>query len=99
MVNELTGTVIIDLGLIVGERPFDLPWDVLGEERFTDFPLVIQLEYSARKSTIWFMVWWLTPSLDLVEQVGRRLREPLDFWSPSLRESPLRLLLVGLTRV
>ena len=47
MVYELTGRIIIDLGLIVGEGPFDPLWDGLEEERFEDLPPVIQLEFSA----------------------------------------------------
>ena len=33
MIDELTGATLTNLGLIVREDPFNLPWDGLGEER------------------------------------------------------------------
>jgi hypothetical protein len=43
IVDKLTGAVIVNLGLFVGEGPFNLLWSELGGKRFVNLSLVIQL--------------------------------------------------------
>ena len=52
VVDELTGTIVVDLCLFVGEGPFDFLCSLLGKERFVNLSLVIQLGSGPEKSAI-----------------------------------------------
>ena len=41
VVDELTSTIVVDLGLFVGEGPFDVLDSGFWQDRFTDLSLVI----------------------------------------------------------
>ena len=43
VVDELAGTLVINLGLFVGKGPFDLLCNGLGKKGLADLSLVIQL--------------------------------------------------------
>jgi hypothetical protein len=49
VVDELTGSVVINLGLFVGEGAFNLLWTELREERFVDLSLFIQLGFGDKR--------------------------------------------------
>ena len=41
VIDELTGTIEVDLGLFVGEGSLNVLWSGLGKERFANLSLII----------------------------------------------------------
>jgi len=98
VVDKLTGAVVVDFSLFVGEGPFDGLCSGLGKERFSDLPLIVQLRYRVGRSIIKATMHRSICSPDHVGRVGRRLRRPLASQNPSLPERLLHPLLVGPTQ-
>lgn len=75
VIDELASTVVVELGLFVGEDPFGVLCSGLGEERFVELPLVIQLGSGIGKSTIKTVMYWSnTHKIALDELVEGRER-------------------------
>jgi len=71
VVDELTSTIVVDLGLFVGEDPFDVLRSGFGQDRFTDLSLVIQLRAGVGRSVTQAMMYWAcTHQTTLDELVG-----------------------------